>query len=100
MSLSGFVLGLINVAIVVAILVLVGAIIVMFARWMQWPIDWNVQRLYLLVVALIALYMIVALLFGLPAIRVIGQAERPAVGAELAPTPSIMIPETLGRRIN
>jgi len=101
MALSGFVLGLINVAIVVAVLVLVGAIIVMFARWMQWPIDWNVQRLYLLVVALIALYLIVALLFGLPAIRVIGHAEqRPAVGAELAPTPSIMIPETLGRRIN
>jgi hypothetical protein len=100
MTLSGLVLGLINVAIVVAILVLVGAVIVMFAKWMQWPIDWNVQRLYLLVVALIALYMIVALLFGLPAVRVIGQHRSPPIGAELAPTPSIMIPETLGRRIN
>jgi hypothetical protein len=100
MSLSGFVLGIINVAIIVAILVLVGAVIVMFAKWMQWPIDWNVQRLYLLVVALIALYLIVALLFGLPAVRVIGHHQGPAIGAELAPTPSIMIPETLGRRIN
>ena len=100
MTLSGLVLGLINVAIVVAILVLVGAVIVMFAKWMQWPIDWNVQRLYLLVVALIALYMIVALLFGLPAVRVIGQHRSPPIGADLAPTPSIMIPETLGRRIN
>ena len=64
MSLSGLILGLINIAIVVAVLVLVGAVIVMFAKWMQWPIDWNVQRLYLLVVALIALYMVVALLLG------------------------------------
>ena len=74
MSLSGLVLGVINVAIVVAVLVLVGAVIVMFAKWLQWPIDWNVQRLYLLVVALVALYMLVALLFGIPSIRIIGRA--------------------------
>lgn len=74
MSLSGIILGVINIAIVVAVLVLIGAIIVMIANWFQWPIDWNVQRLYLLVVALIALYMIVALLLGLPAVRLIGHA--------------------------
>jgi hypothetical protein len=72
MSLTGLLLGIINVAIVVAVLVLVGAVIVMFANWLKWPIDWNVQRLYLLVVALIALYMLVALLFGIPTIRLIG----------------------------
>jgi hypothetical protein len=71
MSLGGLLLGVINIAIVVAVLVLVGAIIVMFAKWFGWPIDWNVQRLYLLVVALIALYMIVALLLGLPTLRII-----------------------------
>ena len=74
MSLSGLVFGIINVAIVVVILVLVGAIIVMFAKWMSYSIDWNVQRLYLLVVLLIALYMIVALLLGIPSIRIIGHA--------------------------
>ncbi|HEV8503689.1 MAG TPA: hypothetical protein VGR63_19110 [Casimicrobiaceae bacterium] len=72
-SLSGLLLGVINIAIVVAILVLIGALIVMVAKWFQWPIDWNVQRLYLLVVALIALYMIVALLLGLPAVHIIGE---------------------------
>lgn len=72
MSLSGLVLGILNIAIVVAVLVLVGAVIVMFAKSMQWPIDWNVQRLYLLVVALIALYMLVALLLGMPSLRFIG----------------------------
>jgi hypothetical protein len=72
MSLSGLILGVINIAIVVAIFVLVGAIIVMFAKWFGWPIDWNVQRIYLLVVLLIALYMLVALIFGIPTLRIIG----------------------------
>ena len=80
MSLSGLVLGIINVAIVAAILVLVGAVIVMFAKWMSYTIDWNVQRLYLLVVLLIVLYLIVALLFGLPAIRIIGHVDVPGAG--------------------
>jgi len=92
MSLSGIVLGIINVAIVAAVLVLVGAVIVMFAKWMDYAIDWNVQRLYLLVVLLIVLYLIVALLFGLPSVRVIGHGESnyPAVGAVMPPTPNIM----------
>lgn len=80
MALGGLLLGVINIAIVVAVLVLVGAVIVMFANWMQFPIDWNVQRLYLLVVALIALYMVVALLLGMPSIRIIGRAAL-AIGA-------------------
>lgn len=71
MSLSGIVLGVINIAIVVAVLVLVGAIIAMFAKWFGWPIDWDVQRIYLLVVALVALYMLVALAFGIPTLRIV-----------------------------
>jgi len=92
MSLSGIVLGIINVAIVAAVLVLVGAIIVMVAKWFSYDIDWNVQRLYLLVVLLIVLYLIVALLFGLPGVRIIGhsQSNYPAVGAVMPPTPDIM----------
>jgi hypothetical protein len=69
MSLVGLLLGIINIAIVIAVLVLIGGVIVMVAKWFQWPIDWQVQRLYLLVVALIALYMLVALLAGLPTIH-------------------------------
>lgn len=65
-TLGGLLLGLINIAIVIAILVFIGAIIVMVAKWFQWTIDWQVQRVYLLIVALIALYMLVALLLGLP----------------------------------
>jgi hypothetical protein len=68
---SALLLGLINIAIVVVIFVFVGAIIVWGAKLFGWPIDWNVQRLYMLLVALIALYMLVALLFGLPTMRII-----------------------------
>lgn len=72
MSIAGLLLGVINVAIVLAILVLVGAIIVWIASIFQWPIPWNIQRLYLLVVLLIGVYMIVALLLGMPTVHLIG----------------------------
>jgi hypothetical protein len=74
MSLSGLVLGLINIAIVIAILLLVGAIILWFLSWMGMSVPSNVQKGYLAVVALIGLYMLVALLFGIPSLRVIGHA--------------------------
>jgi hypothetical protein len=74
MSLGGLLLGVINIAIVIAVLVLIGAIIVMVANWFQWPIDWNVQRLYLLVVALVALYMVAALLLGMPTLHLLAHA--------------------------
>jgi len=70
MSLSGIILGLINVAIVVVILVLIGAI----GKWILGMLGWGppgeVERLYIALVALIALYMIVALLFGLPTVHI------------------------------
>jgi hypothetical protein len=75
MSLSGILLGLINIAIVIVILVLVGAIILWVLGLLGWPIPWNVQRLYLAVVALIALYMLVALLLGIPSLRIIGHTN-------------------------
>lgn len=74
MTFGAIILGVINITIVVAVLVLVGALVAMVAQWFDWPIPWNVRRLYMLVVMLIALYMLVALLFGLPLpLRVIGE---------------------------
>jgi hypothetical protein len=72
MSLSAILLGVINIAIVAAIFVLIGAIIVMIARWFGYPIDWNVQKIYLLIVLLVVLYMLAALLLGMPTLRIIG----------------------------
>ena len=72
-SIGGLLLGLINIAIVVVILVLVGALAAWFLRLMGWPVPWNIQRLYLAVVALVALYLLVALLLGLPMVHIIGR---------------------------
>jgi predicted ABC-type exoprotein transport system permease subunit len=74
MSLVGILLGLINVAIVVAILLLIGAVIVWFCSWMNMTIPAQVQKGFLVVVLLIGLYMIVALLAGIPTIHVITSA--------------------------
>jgi hypothetical protein len=66
MSLSAILLGIINIAIVVAILVLIGLVIVWFMSWLGFPIPDNIQKVYMVIVALIALYMLVAILFSLP----------------------------------
>ena len=66
MSLTGVLLGLINIAIYIAILVLIGLIVVWFAGWLSFSIPENIQRVYMVIVALIALYLIIALVFGLP----------------------------------
>ena len=72
MSLSGIILGIINIAIVIAVLLLVGAVIVWFCSWMKLTVPENVQRIYLAIVVLVGLYMLVALLFGIPSIKIIG----------------------------
>jgi hypothetical protein len=64
--LSGIIMGIINTAIVVALLLLIGAIIVWFCGWMGLAIPDMVQKIYMILVALIALYMLVGLIFGLP----------------------------------
>lgn len=76
MSLAAILLGLINTAIVVAVLMLIGAIVVWFAAWVfSVTIPANVQKLYIGIVALIALYMVVALLLGLPVVHLIGRYD-------------------------
>lgn len=72
MSLTGLVLGVINIAIVIAIFLLVGTIIMWFCSWMGIGIPENVKKGYIAVVALIGLYMIVALMFGIPSFTIIG----------------------------
>jgi MFS superfamily sulfate permease-like transporter len=66
MSLTGALLGLINIAIYVAVLVLIGLVIVWFASWLGFAIPAQIQKVYMIIVALIALYLIIALLLGLP----------------------------------
>ena len=72
MSLTGVLLGLINIAIVVAILILIGYVAMWLLGLLGFPIPAPVQKIYMVIVALIALYMIVALLLGIPSVRIIG----------------------------
>lgn len=79
MSLTGIVLGVINVAIVVAILLLIGAIILWFCSWMNLTVPAQVQKGYIIVVALIGLYMLVALVAGIPTIHIVSWLGGPGL---------------------
>ena len=74
MSLTGLILGLINICIVVAVLLLIGYIVEMILSAIGVGVPAPVRKLFLIIVALIALYMIVALLLGVPSLRIIGHA--------------------------
>jgi hypothetical protein len=71
MSLTGLLLGLIDIAIVVAILVLIGYIIIWLLGLLSFSVPVQVQKIYMVIVALIALYMIVSLLLGVPSLRLL-----------------------------
>jgi hypothetical protein len=71
MTLATILLGIINIAIVVAILVLIGAIAAWLMSWLGYPIPANIQKIFMAIVALIALYMLVALLLGMPSIHLL-----------------------------
>lgn len=68
---SGLVLGLINVAIVVVVLLLVGAVVLWGLGYLHVSVPEMVQKLYIALIVLIAIYMVVALLFGLPSVSVL-----------------------------
>jgi len=69
MTLTGLLLGALNIAIVVAVLVLIGYIIEWVLSALGFPVPGTVRKIYLVIVALIALYMLVALLLGVPTLR-------------------------------
>jgi hypothetical protein len=73
--LSAILLGLINIVIVVAVLLLVGAICQWILALIGFAPPEIVVKLFLAIVALVALYMIVGLLFGVvPAPHIIGSS--------------------------
>lgn len=85
MSLAGLILGVINILIVVAVLILVGLIIAWVLGGLGWPVPEQVKKVYLAIVALVALYMFVALLLGMPTLRVIGHQSDIKPGGWIEP---------------
>ena len=71
MGLGGILLGIIDAVIVATVMVLIGAIIVWIAEIFKWPIPWDIQRIFLLIVLLIFVYEVVALLLGMPMIHIL-----------------------------
>jgi hypothetical protein len=65
------VLGLINIAINAALLVLVGLVVIWILSWLQIQVPDKVQKIYMVIVALIVLYQVAALIFGLPVVGVV-----------------------------
>ena len=63
---AAILLGLINIAIVAALLLVTGAIAESTLGWLGFHVLETVRKLYLALVALIALYMIVAPIFDMP----------------------------------
>jgi len=71
MSILGFLIDVLNCILLAAILVLIGAIIVWAAAIFEWPIPWNIQRLYLLVVLIVFIICVITGLVGAPMFHVI-----------------------------
>ncbi len=73
--LSAILLGIINIVITVVILLLVGAIIQWILGMIGFAPPEIVVKLFLVIVALVALYMLVGLLFGVvPVPHIIGSS--------------------------
>jgi hypothetical protein len=69
MSVLGILIGLLNCVLLVAVLVLVGAIIVWVASIFEWPIPWNIQRIYLLICLIVFIVCAVSLIAGEPMVH-------------------------------
>jgi hypothetical protein len=74
MSIAGILIGVMNCVLVAAILVLVGAIIAWVAQIFEWPIPWNIQRIYLLICLLVFIICVISLLLGEPMVHFFGRA--------------------------
>ena len=75
MSITGILIGVLNCILLVAVLVLLGAIVAWVASVFGWPIPWNIQRIYLAICLLIFLICVISLLLGAPMVRFWGHAS-------------------------
>jgi hypothetical protein len=71
MVFAAILLGLINIALVVALLAVIGAIAESILDWIGFRVPLSVHKMFFVIVALAALYMLVALMFDIPTVRMI-----------------------------
>jgi hypothetical protein len=82
MTIAGVLIGLLNCILLAAILVLVGAIVAWVCTLFEWPVPWNIQRLYLAICLLVFIICVASLLLGYPMVHFIGHVTLP--GAPIA----------------
>ena len=73
MSAIGFLVDLLNCLAFAVILVIVGAVIVWVAQIFEWPVPWNIQRLFLLLVLILLVICIITGLMGAPMVHFFGR---------------------------
>lgn len=71
MSLTGILLGVLDILILIVILGLIGAVIQWVLTSLGWPPPANVQKLYMAIVALVALVALISLLLGVPRFHIV-----------------------------
>jgi len=69
---AALLIGVLNCVLVAAVLVLIGAVIVWVATIFEWPIPWNIQRVYLLIVLVIFVICVASGLLGSPMVHIWG----------------------------
>jgi len=74
MSFAVVLIGLLNCILLVAVLVLLGAVVAWVASLFEWPIPWNIQRLYLLIVLIVFIICVIGLLLRSPIVHFFGHA--------------------------
>ena len=71
MTLLGILIGIINCVILAIILVIIGAVVQYVLAALGWPVPQNIVKLFLAVVALVALVCFISLLAGAPMFHII-----------------------------
>jgi hypothetical protein len=69
MTIAGIIIGVLNCVLLAAVLVLCGAIVAWVASLFEWPIPWNIQRIFLLIILLIFIICVLSLLLGTPMVH-------------------------------
>lgn len=70
-SIAGLMLGIIDIGIVAVCLLLVGLLVLWILSMFEFVVPARIQKLYVVLILLIALYMLVALLLGMSTFHII-----------------------------
>lgn len=71
LSIGGLLLGIINIGIVIVLMILIGLGVEWLCKAAGYPLGAEIRKFYIILLLLVAIYMLVALLLGLPSVHLI-----------------------------